>query len=301
MKRDHQMSIAIVAVTGIVWLCLPRMNAAQEPKPTDAPPAISTEDTGKSVTPKTLRDDQLAVSGRYARFERMLTQMADILGRQDPERADLLRRAIGKGREGRISEQIKDVVALIESGELGNASEKQAEIIASLQAMLKLLQSEDRRSAVERERDRLNDLLKDVRNVLAEQRSARAATQNAPAPSNAAPGQKKAISETEKLLEAMREHDEKDAAKDKEGNDNDSKDGSKDGKKSEPKDGDPKNSPQDPKEGEPKEGNSKQGDSKQPGKESEAEPDPHGTHRRRGAGRQRPPHGRQASADDLDN
>ncbi len=84
-------------------------------------------------------------------------------------------------------------------------------MIESLQALLKLLQSEDRRSAVERERDRLNELLKDVRSVLAEQRSARAATQNSPAPSNAAPGQQKAISETEKLLESMREHDDQES------------------------------------------------------------------------------------------
>ncbi len=81
----------------------------------DTPPAADTPASspaaGESVTPKSLRDDQLAVSGRYSRFERMLTQMADILGRQDPERADLLRRAIGKGREGRIKEEIENVVA----------------------------------------------------------------------------------------------------------------------------------------------------------------------------------------------
>ena len=57
----------------------------------------SEESTPKNVTPEELRKEQLAISGRYARFERMLTQMADVLGRQDPERADLLRRAIGKG------------------------------------------------------------------------------------------------------------------------------------------------------------------------------------------------------------
>ena len=258
------------------------------------PPAAVPVQQDEPVTPKSLRDDQLSVSGRYARFERMLTQMADILGRQDPERADLLRRAIGKGREGRIKEEIENVVGLIESGSIGNASEKQAEVIENLQALLTLLQSEDRRSAVERERDRLNGLLKDVRSVLAEQRAARAATQNSPAPSSAAPGQKKALSETEKLLESMREHDEKESkdgkaedskdAKDSEGEGKDSKDGddskegSKDGKEAEPKENDPngekpEDGKQDPKDGDPKKSEEEQGDPKQSGTPPKESPD----------------------------
>lgn len=247
MKLYPLMSLTLASVATLLCL-LPAVAQAQEPAPAD---------TSDIVTPKTLRDDQLAVSGRYARFERMLSQMADILGQQDPERADLLRRAIGKGREGRIKEQIEDVVALIESGDLGNASEKQAEVIESLQALLKLLQSEDRRSAVERERDRLDGLLKDVRNVMAEQRSARAQTQNSPAPSSAAPSQNKAMSETDKLLDAMRDHDDKDADKK-----DDSDSNSKDGSPADPKEADPDSDNKDPKQGEPRDDDSKKGDAK---------------------------------------
>lgn len=278
-----------LAFTLAAMLTLLVAAAAQEP-PSEAP-----AQQAEPVTPKSLRDDQLSVSGRYARFERMLTQMADILGSQDPERADLLRRAIGKGREGRIKEEIENVVALIESGSIGTASEKQAEVIENLQALLTLLQSEDRRSAVERERDRLNGLLKDVRGVLAEQRAARAATQNSPAPSSAAPGQKKAISETEKLLESMREHDDReskdgktDDSKDRQGEGQDSKDGgkskdgSKDGKEAEPKQNErggekPEGETHDPKDGNPEDGapeknEGKQGDTKQSGKPSKESP-----------------------------
>jgi hypothetical protein len=178
---------------------------AQEPKPSAGAPDKKTEP--KVVTPKDLRDDALAISGRYARFERMLTQMADILGRQDPERADLLRRAIGKGREDQVKEDIEKVVELLSKSELGTATEKQSEIVASLETLLKLLQSEDRRSSVEREQERLNGLLKDVRSILAEQKSARAATQNSEAPSNAAPGQQKALEGARKTLDSMKEHD----------------------------------------------------------------------------------------------
>ena len=259
MMRPLKFTLTLVALCGVLPTTAGQDAPALPEKP--APPAVASE----NVTPKTLRDDQLAVSGRYSRFERTLTQMADILGRQDPERADLLRRAIGKGREGRIKEEIESVVALIESGEIGNASEKQAGVIESLQALLKLLQSEDRRSAVERERDRLDGLLKDVRSVLAEQRAARAATQNSPAPSSAAPGQQKAISETDKLLESMREHDDQESTdgKDSQGKDSQGKDGDnkdKSAKEGEPKDGQPKEGQS--KEGQPKEGQPKEGQSK---------------------------------------
>ena len=266
--RHIRFAFAVVAIFSFV-----RTTVAQDTSPSADSPAEVLVQLAEPVTPKSLRDDQLSVSGRYARFERMLTQMADILGRQDPERADLLRRAIGKGREGRIKEEIENVVGLIESGSIGNASEKQAEVIANLQALLTLLQSEDRRSAVERERDRLNGLLKDVRSVLAEQRAARAATQNSPAPSSAAPGQKKAISETEKLLESMREHDEKESKDGKgEGKDSksgdESKDGSEDDKETEPNEGDPQDGKQDPKDGAPQAGDPKKSESGKPSKES---------------------------------
>ncbi len=184
-----------------------------------AKPASPPPNNGPSTesSPRDLRDGELAISGRYARFERMLSQMADVLGQQDPERADLLRRAIGKGREDQVKENIEKTIELLSKGELGTATEKQQDVVSSLESLLKLLQSEDRRSSVERERERLNELLKDVRGVLAEQKSARAATQNSEAPSNAAPGQQRALSETEKLLESMKEHDDQEAKPDEQG------------------------------------------------------------------------------------
>jgi hypothetical protein len=175
----------------------------------------------------------------------MLSQMADVLGRQDPERADLLRRAIGKGREDQVKENIEKTIELLSKGELGTATEKQQDVVSSLESLLKLLQSEDRRSSVERERERLNELLKDVRGVLAEQKSARAATQNSEAPSNAAPGQKRALSETEKLLESMKEHDDQEAKPDEQGDASETE--SSENKEGKSKEGDASKDAKDPK------------------------------------------------------
>ncbi|MEO1981152.1 MAG: hypothetical protein ABGZ24_11595, partial [Fuerstiella sp.] len=52
--------------------------------------AVAFDEPTLSAT-EILRRDQEAVSGRYSRFERLLSQMADMLGHEDPERAELLR------------------------------------------------------------------------------------------------------------------------------------------------------------------------------------------------------------------
>jgi hypothetical protein len=243
----------------------------QPPQGTVGKPADPPKNGSAAKDPQTLRNEQIAVSGRYARFERMLMQMADILGRQDPERADLLRKTLGKGREDQVREDLEKAIALLESGELGAASEKQTELLQSFQSLMKLLQSEDRRSAVEREQERLNGLLKDLRNVIGEQRSARAATQNEESPSNAAPGQQKALEGTGKLLDEMQQHDQKSEGEKSEGekSEGEKSEGEKsEGKKSEGEKSEGKKSEGEKSEGE-KSGGQKSGGQKSGGQKGQ--------------------------------
>ena len=189
---------------------------------------------GQEPSKQSLEDDQLAVSGRYDRFERLLSQMADILGHDDPERAELLRRAISKGRERKISEQIASIAVDLGKGNLGTATEKQEQVTESLATLLKLLQSEDRRTAVERERERLNNILKGVQDAINQQRAARARTQNSSAPSIATPDQKQANEIADELLEEIQEHDDQQNKDQQQGNNSSKSDPS--GESSENKD-----------------------------------------------------------------
>ncbi len=220
-----------------------------------------------------LRRDQEAVSGRYSRFERLLSQMADMLGHEDPERAELLRRAISKGREQAISANLGEIARSLGSGNFGPAAEKQVDVTASLRALLKLLQSEDRRSAVEKDRERLNHLLKNVHNTIKEQRAARGVTQNSKAPSNAAPDQQRASDHADMILKEMKQHDDAEAGtaqsengepdpdsksgdpKDKSGGDpdKDAKDNAKDNENSDEEPGKQSSDPNDPSQGQPNE------------------------------------------------
>ena len=166
-----------------------------------------------------LRNDQDAVAGRYSRFERLLSQMADMLGREDPERAELLRRAISEGREQAISSELESISKSLGEGELGLAQEKQSRVAKSMQQIIVLLQSEDRRSEVEKERERLNELLKDIRNLTARQKAARAAAQNSRSPSSAAPDQQQTLKKTDQILNDVETHDQKNDESEKEGSD----------------------------------------------------------------------------------
>ena len=184
----------------------------------------ATADENSVSANEQLKNDQQAVSGRYARFERLLSQMADMLGHEDPARAELLRRAVSQGREQGIAPELEAIANTLDKADYGAAREKQVAVTKSLQALLKLLQSEDRRSSVEKERERLKGVLKDVRNAIAAERAARAVAQNSEAPSNAAPEQQKALNRTDKILQQIHEHDQVDEGAET-GNDSASEDG----------------------------------------------------------------------------
>jgi hypothetical protein len=169
--------------------------------------SLATADETRKISADALKNDQLAVSGRYDRFERLLSQMADVLGHDDPERAELLRRAISKGREKAISNKLGQIADDLDHSNLGKALEQQEEVLVSLATLLQLLQSEDRRSELEKERERLNNLLKGVTDTLNQQKSARASTQNSTAPSSSAPNQQKAIDRADKILDDIKAHD----------------------------------------------------------------------------------------------
>lgn len=229
-----------------------------------------------------LRNDQEAVAGRYSRFERLLSQMADMLGREDPERAELLRRAISEGREQAISSELESITDSLNEGNFGSAREKQRRVTKSMQQILILLQSEDRRSEVEKERERLNELLKDIRNLTARQKAARAATQNSRSPSNAAPDQQQTLKKTDEILDGVESHDQ--SNEDSESKDSNSrseqsdpKDNQSEGQQADGKQGDRKNK-KDTETGQPKDGSdSKQSDSQQAdGKQADGKQTPPG-------------------------
>ena len=244
----------------------------------DAPAAVAP--AGEASVP--LATSQEAIRARYLRFENTLQQLSEYLRKADPQRADLLVRAIGKSKEGRIPDQLGALTELLKNDQLGDAIEREEDVIKQMQVMLDLLMSEDRKDEIEQEKARIKDLIKDVDRLIGKQTDARANTERGGDPDDLQSQQKKVADGTEKLVQKIEGQDAlKNAAKqrDKEGKPKDAnakpknpsdkrdpkdgelKDGDakdKDGKPTDGKDAKPgddkdgKSDPKDPKDGKPK-------------------------------------------------
>ena len=99
----------------------PEQPAAIEPAAADAP---------------SLGQRQQQLQRDFERFEENLYKLSEVMRSGDPDLADLLSRARGQSREERILQQMKALAELLREGnELGDAVNRQDEVIASLQTV----------------------------------------------------------------------------------------------------------------------------------------------------------------------
>jgi hypothetical protein len=221
---------------------------AQAPTQTP-PPAAPKEDLSQS---------QLQLLRDFERFEKSLYDVAEFSRRTDPEQSELLYRARSQSQEQRILDEMRllaDSLKPQTGGKvvIGDSPEKQDEVIARLQVLLKVLQSADERDRIQREIERIQDLLKGTNALIGKQRDVRSDTGRGGDQKQLSEREQKIIEEAEKLAKKI---DKQDA--ERSGESPDSK--SPDGKPSDPKD------PKDP-------GQQKPGDQKSPdGKPSEPSP-----------------------------
>lgn len=227
--------------------------------------SVSQETTPPPNKPN-LANDQDSIKARYKRFNLTLQQMAEILRKQDPERADLLFRALGKSQETRIEDQMNLIFSLLnkEQPQLGEAIDRQEELVGQLKNLLDLLQSEDRRSEIEKEKQRLQDLLKDINKMIGKEKDVRAGTERGDDTKKLAGKQEDIAKDADKLGQKI---DKQDAEKNGEPPPNSKS------QKSDSKPGDPKSTDQKPsdKDGKPMDDKSdkpaedqKPGDTKKP-------------------------------------
>jgi hypothetical protein len=205
---------------------------------------VAAQDAPAADTPKeTLPSRQESLTLRYQRFETTLLQLAEYLRKTDPDRAELLVRALGRSKETRIPDQLVTLVELLKRDQLGDAIENQETLVVQMQDLLTLLQSEDRQSDIDKERARIAALIKNVDKLIGKQTDVRAATERGLPGKDVQPQQQNVAEETQKLLDKIAGQDAEKQAQ---------QGGGKSGKESKPsKSGDSK--PGDAKPGDPKE------------------------------------------------
>lgn len=235
------MTVRVLACSAAAIFLAASLAGAQDAETPAASEAPAAPATPKS--PEELSQFQLQLMRDFERFEKSLYDVAEYSRRNDPERAELLYRARSQSQEQRI---LSEMQALADSlkpqagGKLviGDAPERQDQVLARLQDLLKVLQSADQRDQNLRDQERIKDLLKDTVRLIGKQRDVRADTNRSDDASQLSDEQKNVSEDAQKLAEKIDRQD-------KDRNPNQSSDDPKANPKG--KEGDDNQNPDDPK------------------------------------------------------
>lgn len=231
--------------------------------------------------PPSLEQAERAVAAEFAMLEETLLKMARYLRKTEPERADLLVRALNKSREERLEVRLAAVADLLRSDaaaglapNFGDAIDEQQRLVTGMRAVLGLLRSEDRRDEIDSEQERLQALVKDLGRLIGDQKAAEAANRRGESAERVAGKQADVTDRTGDLLDRVKEADAAGKGDEKTGDGEDAEgegesgerepgedgeQGESDSPDGEPKDGDSESG--EPQDGEQKEGDSEAGES----------------------------------------
>jgi hypothetical protein len=170
------------------------------------PPAKDPTPAGKAE-PEVLNEAEAGLSRRYKQFERTLLQMAEYLRKTEPERADLLIRAIGKSKEDRVALQMDQIMDLLKSEQLGDAIGREEHLVSNLKGLLELLQSEDRRHQLEEEKKWLESVNQEIGKLSIREKELRRVTEKGGKLEKLAERQSKIGGDTKSLLEKIHKQD----------------------------------------------------------------------------------------------
>jgi len=206
------MQTRIAIATLVVGLLSTAAWAQTEPAPVEPPAADGAPPKAGEAAKPDLAQSQLQLLRDFDRFEKSLYDVGEYSRRTDPQRAELLFRARSQSQEQRI---LTEMQALADSlkpqpgGKLviGDAPEKQAEVVARMRELLKVLQSADEQDRVKRDLELFQEFLKDTNKMIGEQRDIRAETGRRDNPDRLADREKKLSEDAGKLAEKMDRHD----------------------------------------------------------------------------------------------
>lgn len=178
---------------------------AQSPEPSATPETPAAVADLPNLQQQIFRD--------YERFEKTLYDVAEQARRKDPERAELLYRARSQSQEQRILREMETISELLRPAEAGkgaqygSAADRQKELLARLETVLKLLQSLDERERIAAEIERIQALLKDTERVIAKQKDVRADTERGRESNRLKEAQQKVADDAEKLANKIDDQD----------------------------------------------------------------------------------------------
>lgn len=162
----------------------------------------------EEVVPPTLSEAQDLIKARFGRFENTMLDMAEFLRKTDPDRAAILTRAIGRSKEDGVEAQMKKLAEILkDEGQLGEAVDLQDEVVVDLEKLLELLLSDDREKELAKEKERLEQYIKDLNKLISGQKDVRAGTERGEPGNSLEARQQKLAEKTQELGDRIRKDD----------------------------------------------------------------------------------------------
>ena len=172
-------------------------------------PAMAWADSPSQQQADRLLIEQAKVADQYERFKKNITDLADFLRQTDPERAEVLEKAVAQMNQGDAIERFKKIVDLLGQdailiADVDDVLLSQESLETELQALLTLLLTENRQSQNQSEKQRIARYLKEINRMIRMQKGIHAETDRISRPEDLAPQQTKLGKQCETLLKKMR-------------------------------------------------------------------------------------------------
>ena len=154
--------------------------------------------------------EQTKVADQYERFKKNITDLADFLRETDPERADVLEKAVSQINQGNALERFNQVVAMLGQNsilisDVDEILSNQGAVETELQALLTLLLTENRQSESQSEKQKIARYLKEIGRMIRMQKGIQAETERMARLESLVPRQGKLAAQAESLAKKMQE------------------------------------------------------------------------------------------------
>ena len=139
------------------------------------------DDTTKAVEEGPKLSDRLLLdhgklTDTYRRFKSELLKLAELIRKEDPQRATLLEKAVSESSKRGVHDQLSEILELLDSDllrDLDEVSNRQSDVEQDMQLILKLLLTENRADQNRSEQQRVKEYIKEIDRAIKRQRELR--------------------------------------------------------------------------------------------------------------------------------
>jgi hypothetical protein len=203
----------LMRAAGSSWLLL----VVSAALPAEGPPSGPGNAAAEAEPADALWLQQQQIAQRFEHLDVVLQRIAELTEATDPRRAALLKKARQQSKDQLIDVQFEALVLLLQKDQLSRAIENQEDLMGDLQALLKLLLSEDRAKRIESERTRIREYLRRVNQLIRGQKGLQGRVAGSRSPENLSGEQGNLADQAGELAQDIRENEEGASATDGQG------------------------------------------------------------------------------------